>query len=69
MIRVLTHLPTTSDRLPENQYYMLLFLENGGTDLESYKFDKATGWREAIDVLWQVADALHSAEQEAEFEV
>lgn len=66
----LTYVPrAASDRLPEDQYYMLLFLANAGTDLESQRFDKATGWRQAVDVLWQVADALHAAEQEVEFEV
>jgi hypothetical protein len=48
---------------------VLLFLENAGTDLESYKFDKTCGWRQALDVLWQVADSLATAEKEAEFEV
>lgn len=48
---------------------MLLFLENAGTDLESYKFDKTCGWRQAVDVLWQVADSLATAEKETEFEV
>lgn len=57
------------DFLPQDQYFAILFLDNAGTDLESYRFDKACGWRQAVDVLWQIADALSAAEEQAEFEV
>ncbi|KAJ9116951.1 hypothetical protein QFC22_004609 [Naganishia vaughanmartiniae] len=59
---------TRPDCLPRDQYYAILFLDNAGTDLESYQFDKACGWRQAVDVLWQLADALSAAEEKAEFE-
>ncbi|KAJ9113812.1 hypothetical protein QFC19_000005 [Naganishia cerealis] len=59
---------TRPDCLPQEQYYAILFLDNAGIDLESYRFDKTCGWRQAVDVLWQVADALNAAEEKAEFE-
>lgn len=58
-----------TDCLPADQHFLLLFLENAGTDLESYRFDKTCGWRQATEVLWQVADSLATAEEKAEFEV
>lgn len=58
-----------TDCLSADQHFLLLFLENAGTDLESYRFDKASGWRQAVEVLWQVADSLATAETKAEFEV
>ncbi|KAJ9101743.1 hypothetical protein QFC21_003082 [Naganishia friedmannii] len=59
---------TRPDCLPQDQYYAILFLDNAGTDLESYRFGKACGWRQAVDVLWQIADALSAAEEKADFE-
>jgi len=49
----------------ENQHYIVLELENGGTDLEAYRFDNA---KQAYSIFEQVACTLAVAEAELEFE-
>lgn len=48
---------------------MIIFLRDGGDDLEAFTFAKETGWIQAAGVFWQVADALARAEDRTEFEV
>lgn len=51
------------------QQYVILFLSDGGQDLESFAFDKKSGWTQAAGTFWQVADALARAEAYTDFEV
>jgi hypothetical protein len=53
----------------KGQKYVVLCLEDGGIDLESFAFDAKTGWVQAAGAFWQVADALARAEDRAQFEV
>jgi hypothetical protein len=55
--------------LPASQRYAVMVLANEGVDLESFKFDSAVGWTQALAVFKQTAAALAKAEKEAEFEV
>ncbi|KAI9634839.1 uncharacterized protein MKK02DRAFT_37715 [Dioszegia hungarica] len=52
----------------KTQEYVVIFLRDGGADLEAFTFAKKTGWVQAAGVFWQVADALARAEEWAEFE-
>jgi serine/threonine-protein kinase haspin len=52
-----------------SQEYVVIFLRDGGADLQAFTFAKKTGWVQAAGVFWQVADALARAEEWAEFEV
>lgn len=51
------------------QEYVVIFLRDGGDDLEAFEFAKKTGWVQAAGVFWQVTDALARAEEWTEFEV
>ena len=47
----------------------MIFLHDGGVDLEAFQFNKKVGWVQAAGVFWQVTDALARAEEWTEFEV
>ena len=47
----------------------MIVLENGGVDLESFEFDKLTGWKQAWGTVLQVAKTLAKGEAKARFEV
>ena len=57
------------DVLPAGQVYAVLVLPNGGTDLETHVFKPSSSWTQACSVFWQIADALHAAEDLVDFEV
>jgi len=57
------------DELREDQLYAMIVLENGGVDLESFEFDKLTGWKQAWGTVLQVAKTLAEGEAKARFEV
>jgi serine/threonine-protein kinase haspin len=44
-------------------------LADGGVDLEAFKFDPTTGWKQAAGVFWQIVDAIAQAEKWTSFEV
>jgi hypothetical protein len=44
-------------------------LENAGVDLESFEFDKTTGWKQAWGAVMQVVKTLAEGEVKARFEV
>lgn len=50
---------------PNAQNYLIIRMEHGGQDLEHYKI---TNWKEAYDILLQVADSLATGENKASFE-
>jgi serine/threonine-protein kinase haspin len=54
---------------PPDQKYALILLEDGGDDLETFKFSPSSSWEQVAAVFWQVAQALATAEEELEFEV
>ncbi|KIM26755.1 hypothetical protein M408DRAFT_330367 [Serendipita vermifera MAFF 305830] len=66
------------DSFTEHQLYAIVVLPNGGIDLESYSFGKATAsggaaksgspWRDAAEVFWQVTTSLAKAEELLKFE-
>jgi hypothetical protein len=58
-----------SGDLPETQLYALIVLENAGVDLESFEFDKTTGWKQAWGAVMQVVKTLAEGEVKARFEV
>jgi hypothetical protein len=58
-----------SGELPETQLYALIVLENAGVDLESFEFDKTTGWKQAWGAVMQVVKTLAEGELKARFEV
>lgn len=58
-----------SENFTAKQRYALVLLSDGGIDLETFKFDSASGWVQAAGMFWQVADALARAEQWTKFEV
>lgn len=58
-----------SDGFSADQTYALIVLADGGEDLESFKFDRSTGWIQAQSVFWQIVGALAQAEQFFGFEV
>lgn len=58
-----------SGELPDSQLYALIVLENAGVDLESFNFEKNTGWKQAWGALMQVTKTLAEGEVKARFEV
>ena len=61
-----SHHSHLADSFGPEQLYALICLSHGGTDLETAKL---RNWQEATSVLWQVAQALSTAEQQLQFEV
>jgi serine/threonine-protein kinase haspin len=55
--------------LRDEQLYAMIVLENGGVDLETFEFDKLTGWKQAWGTVLQVAKTLAEGEAKARFEV
>jgi hypothetical protein len=69
VLRSQTYLYHFSGDLPETQLYALIVLENAGVDLESFEFDKTTGWKQAWGAVMQVVKTLAEGEVKARFEV
>lgn len=62
----LTSFCDNTDAFDPNQYYLVLCLPYGGTDLETFKLKS---WAHAASILWQVAYGLATAERSWHFEV
>lgn len=55
--------------MSSDQLFGIIVLSHGGVDLESFQFDRASGWQQALEIMRQVIDALAHAEARAKFEV